>query len=102
MTSTVDGAEAARTANDRLPREIRVCKMMSLPDLLNLRFLEQEIAELDHELYQAGLNLGLEPTARDRLGLKHSKLDSHIPPLESTITPELVSRLRKLLQQYGR
>lgn len=69
--------------------------------LLNLRFLEQEIAELDHTMYQAGLNMGLEPTARDRLGLKHSKLDTHAPALESTMNPELVSRLRTLMQQYG-
>lgn len=69
--------------------------------LLNLRFLEQEIAELDHTIYQAGLSIGLEPTARDRAGLKHSKLDTYIPALESSIYPELVSKLRSLIQQYG-
>ncbi|KAK8002323.1 hypothetical protein PG989_002042 [Apiospora arundinis] len=68
--------------------------------LLNLRFLEEEIAELDHVIYQAGLRLGHERSAQDRLGLKHSYIDPHPPPLEDTITRELVLKLRDLLQQY--
>ncbi|KAI9148796.1 hypothetical protein HJFPF1_10838 [Paramyrothecium foliicola] len=68
--------------------------------LLNLRFLEQEIAELDHTIYQAGLGLGHEPSSWDRLGLKHCKLDDSPPPAEKVITRELVLKLRTLLQQY--
>lgn len=69
--------------------------------LLNLRFLEAEIAELDHAIYQAGLSLEIQPSATDRLGLKHSKRDRDIPKLEDTITNELVLKLRDLLQKYG-
>lgn len=70
--------------------------------LLNLRFLEDEIAQIDHAIYQAGLGLDHEPSVRDRLGLKDSKRDSRVPSIEDTITPELVLKLRTLIQQYGR
>ncbi|KAI1848232.1 hypothetical protein JX265_011721 [Neoarthrinium moseri] len=68
--------------------------------LLNLRFLEEEIAKLDHSIYQAGLSLGHEPSARDRLGLKNSKTDSNVPDVRETITREMVLQLRSLIQQY--
>lgn len=68
--------------------------------LLNLRFLEQEIAEVDRAIYQAGLSLGHEPSTRDRLGLKHSTIDPNPPALKDTITQDLVLKLRNLLQQY--
>lgn len=69
--------------------------------LLNLRLLEDEIAQIDHVIYQAGLSLGYEPSARDRLGLRDSKRDSRVAGIEVTITPELVVKLRTLIQQYG-
>lgn len=69
--------------------------------LLNLRFLEAEIAELDHVIYQAGLSLDIEPSAADRLGLKHSKKDKDTPDVDEVITRDLVLKLRGLLQQYG-
>ena len=65
--------------------------------LLNLRFLEDEIAMLDHSIYQAGLSLGHEPSVRDRLGLKSSKTDSNIPDVEKILTPDLVLELRNLI-----
>ncbi|KAI1439484.1 hypothetical protein F5Y02DRAFT_63910 [Annulohypoxylon stygium] len=68
--------------------------------LLNLRFLEDEIAELDHTIYQAGLGLGLDISPTDRLGLKHSKKDAHVPEISETITRDLVLKLRDLLKQY--
>ncbi|KAI1777169.1 hypothetical protein F4818DRAFT_457099 [Hypoxylon cercidicola] len=68
--------------------------------LLNLRFLEAEIAELDHAIYQAGLSLEIQPSAADRLALKHSKRDENVPKVEETITDELMLRLRDLLQKY--
>lgn len=69
--------------------------------LLNLRFLEAEIAEIDSKIYQAGLASGHEPSARDRLGLKHSTIEPDAPALEDTITRDLILRLRDLLSQYG-
>ena len=69
--------------------------------LLNLRFLEHEIAEMDHTIYQAGLGLGLSPSSTDRLGLKHSKRDKHAPRIDDAITQEFILKLRDLLRQYG-
>ncbi|KAH6714369.1 hypothetical protein BKA61DRAFT_424009, partial [Leptodontidium sp. MPI-SDFR-AT-0119] len=51
--------------------------------LLNLRFLESEIAELDHIIFQAGLSLGLSPSPEGRLGLKHGKRDKKALGLET-------------------
>ncbi|KAH7304550.1 hypothetical protein B0I35DRAFT_363056 [Stachybotrys elegans] len=68
--------------------------------LVNLRLLEQEIAHIDRKIYQAGLCLGHEPSPQDRLGLRDATRDSEVSALEDTITPELVLRLRDLLQKY--
>ncbi|KAI2617737.1 hypothetical protein GGR54DRAFT_606722 [Hypoxylon sp. NC1633] len=68
--------------------------------LLNLRFLEAEIAELDHAIYQAGLSLDIPPSTTDRLGLKHSKRDKDVPEFDDAAIKQLVLRLRGLLQQY--
>lgn len=69
--------------------------------LLNLRLLETEIDTIDHKIYQAGLGLDLPLTSADKLGLKHSKRDEHAPSPEEIFNPELVSRLRQLLKEYG-
>lgn len=69
--------------------------------LLNLRFLENEIAELDHIIYQAGLSLEGPLSPLDRLGLKYSKKDANVPAIHETITKEFVLKLRGLIQQYG-
>ncbi|KAM3067052.1 hypothetical protein ACMFMG_011831 [Clarireedia jacksonii] len=68
--------------------------------LLNLRFLEDEIADLDHTIYQAGLSLQLDISPIDRLGLQHSKRDPNTPKVEATISEGLVLKLRDLLRQY--
>ena len=69
--------------------------------LLNLRFLEDEIHKIDHDIFQAGLQLVVPCTAADRLGLKHGRRDERALGGEELIKPELVSRLRDLLKQYG-
>ncbi|OTB01926.1 hypothetical protein M426DRAFT_323138 [Hypoxylon sp. CI-4A] len=68
--------------------------------LLNLRFLEAEIAELDHVIYQAGFNLDIQPSAADRLGLKHGKRDEDAPNPDDVITRDVTLKLRGLIQQY--
>ena len=70
--------------------------------LLNLRLLETEIDKIDHQIYQAGLGLDLPSTSADKLGLKQSRRDEHAPCPEEVLKPELVSRLRQLLKEYGR
>jgi len=69
--------------------------------LLNLRFLEHEISEMDHAIYQAGLSLDLTLSPSDRLGLKHGKRDANVPGVGSTITPDFILKLRSLVREYG-
>ncbi|KAH8750348.1 hypothetical protein F5883DRAFT_435058 [Diaporthe sp. PMI_573] len=69
--------------------------------LLNLRFLEDEMAELDHIIYQAGLTLGLDNAPANKLGLKYCKRDPNMPNISAIITEDLVLKLRNLLMQYG-
>ncbi|KAI8939796.1 hypothetical protein NX059_003535 [Plenodomus lindquistii] len=69
--------------------------------LLNLRLLENEIADMDHTIYQAGLSLGLSPSPVDRLGLQHSKRDTNVPKVNEVITTEFVLKLRDLIKQYN-
>ncbi|KAG9196788.1 hypothetical protein G6514_004449 [Epicoccum nigrum] len=69
--------------------------------LLNLRFLENEIAEMDHTIYQAGLGLGVSPAPDDRLGLAHSKRDADVPKVDDVITKEFILKLRDLIKQYN-
>ncbi|KAJ0108752.1 hypothetical protein J7T55_011243 [Diaporthe amygdali] len=69
--------------------------------LLNLRFLEDEIAKVDHVIYQAGLSLGRDHAPANKLGLNYCRKDPHVPDISATITEELVLKLRGLLRQYG-
>ena len=73
--------------------------------LVNLRFLEEEISELDHGIYQAGLSLNNDNDTwkrkSDRLGLRYSHRDSIVPALQDTITESMVLRMRNLLREYG-
>lgn len=69
--------------------------------LLNLRYLEEEIHKIDHDFFQAGLQLDVPCTAADRLGLKHGRRDESALGVKALIKPELVLRLRDLLKQYG-
>ncbi|PHH90255.1 hypothetical protein CDD83_4163 [Cordyceps sp. RAO-2017] len=68
--------------------------------LLNLRYLEAEIAEIDHHIYQVGLGLDIEPSTTDRLGLRYCKRDGTMPCTGKTVTRRLVKRLRRLLKDY--
>ncbi|KAL8748288.1 MAG: hypothetical protein Q9184_007428 [Pyrenodesmia sp. 2 TL-2023] len=70
--------------------------------LVNLRFLEEEISELDHRIYQAGLSLddGAMEKKPDRLGLRCSHRDASVPASEDSITDSMVLRLRSLLKDY--
>ena len=68
--------------------------------LNNRRFLEAEIDELDHQIFQAGLNLGIKPGEADRLGLRQARKDQNLKP-GSNLSVYLASQLRKLLREYG-
>ncbi|KAL6701129.1 hypothetical protein J3F84DRAFT_402974 [Trichoderma pleuroticola] len=68
--------------------------------LLNLRYLEAEVAEIDHLIYQLGLSLNMEPSSTDRLGLKHCTRDEVLPSTDQTVSKELIQRLRQTLKEY--
>ncbi|MCJ1311501.1 hypothetical protein MMC25_005173 [Agyrium rufum] len=71
--------------------------------LLNLRFLEAEIDEIDHHLYQKGLQLDFPVDchhALDRLGLRQAKRDTGQRKVE--VDRILVLQLRSLVKEYGK
>lgn len=70
--------------------------------LLNLRFLEDEIANLDREIYQSGLQLDIEPGSKDRMKLRSATRDKDVPSIKQTITKACVLKLRELLKEYGK
>jgi hypothetical protein len=69
--------------------------------LMNLRYFEDEIAAIDHTIYQAGIGLGLDSTSVDQLSLKDCKKDAVTPKVEEAITHDLMKRLCVLLKEYG-
>lgn len=100
ITNTFRKAWITSTADNNLT--LHGFRRFKTTHLLNLRFLENEIAEMDHVLYQAGLSLDLSPSSDDRLGLRSCKRDPNTPKIEETITDELIQKLRGLLKEYGR
>ena len=98
-TDTFRKAWSASTADNNLT--LHGFRRFKTTHLLNLRFLEDEIAQIDHTLYQAGLSLDLSPSSANRLGLRHSKRDPSIPKIDDVVTPDFMFRLRDLLKQYG-
>jgi hypothetical protein len=69
--------------------------------LLNPRFSESEIANMDHTIYQAGLSLGLSLSPDDQLGLAHSKRDADMPKVDEVITQDFTLKLRGLIKHYS-
>ena len=72
--------------------------------LLNLRFLETKINEIDHNLNQAGLHQSQPPDREhtlDRLGLKHCKKNSKAVKIKDVVNRNLIIRLRQLIKEYG-
>jgi hypothetical protein len=53
--------------------------------LLNLRCLENEIAEVEYVLYQTSFSLGIRPSLINRLGLAPHKKDPNPPKIEDMI-----------------
>lgn len=70
--------------------------------LINLRYLEAEIAEMDHLFYQLGLSLNLETSSTDRLGINHCQKDETAPSIDEVLTSELIQKLRRLIKEYGK
>ncbi|KAL1616703.1 hypothetical protein SLS54_008270 [Diplodia seriata] len=68
--------------------------------LLNLRFLEDEIRQLDREIYQAGMQLDAPIPRADRLGLGRSQRDTDAKAASEKITRDSILRLRRLIQEY--
>ncbi|KAI1273581.1 hypothetical protein F5Y07DRAFT_253008 [Xylaria sp. FL0933] len=69
--------------------------------LINLRFLEDEIVELDRIIYQASLSLGFDPSSSDTLGLRDNLRNTDAPRVKEKITQEMVLKLRDLIKEYN-
>lgn len=69
--------------------------------LLNLRFLEEEIAGLDRKFYQAGLQLDVKIVGNDKLGVGCARRDKNALKADDFLDEGLVLKLRDLLKQYG-
>ncbi|KAF5845499.1 hypothetical protein GGP41_003105 [Bipolaris sorokiniana] len=88
----------ASTANKNIT--LHSFRRFKTTHLLNLRFLEDEIAQMDHILYKAGLSLGLPISSSNRLGLKKSTGDLNFPKTDEVITQKFIEKLRNLLKEY--
>lgn len=69
--------------------------------LLNLRYLEHEIAQMDHTIYQLGLSMDVNACSSDRLHLKFAKKAAVAPDLDAVLTDGFIARLRDVLKHYG-
>jgi hypothetical protein len=69
--------------------------------LLNLRFLERELIEIDRKFFQAGLKLKQPDRPLNKLGLNHAKLDPVGMSFRSAINRQDIDRLQDLLNKYG-
>jgi len=77
-------------------------KRFKTSHLVNLRFLEQDLAVLDDKIYQNGLRLGIKHAPEDRLVLKHSRIDTAVPSPKDTMSRELILQLRDAVKEYGK
>jgi hypothetical protein len=71
--------------------------------LLNLRFLEQGLADLDRQFFQAGLALRQPDRPLNKLGLNEAKIDQVAAGanLSLSIDQESIDKLRELVARYG-
>lgn len=67
--------------------------------LLNIRFLEDEISAIDREIYQAGLQL---PPQYTSSSYENVRKDPNAAGPHEVITETTVHRLRTLLKQYSK
>lgn len=99
VATTFHKAWVASTADNNLT--LHGFRRFKTTHLLNLRLLENEIAEMDQVVYQAGLSLNISPSPVDRLGLNYCRRNAKIPKAGDAITNEFIQKLRDLLKQYG-
>jgi hypothetical protein len=57
---------------------------------------------VDHEIYQAGLQIEIDPESKDKIGLRTATRDVNVPPIEEVITRSKLLELRALLKEYGK
>jgi len=68
--------------------------------LLNIRFLEDEISALDREIYQAGLQLPTQYVSKNHH--EHVRRDPNAAGPNKVINETTIHRLRTLLKQYSK
>ncbi|KAL6720816.1 hypothetical protein ACLMJK_002741 [Lecanora helva] len=91
-----------RTATDANCLTLFGFRRFRTAHLLNLRFLEEEIDTIDHDIFQAGIRISCPSDSTDRLGLAHAKRDAKLQNDGVTISQDTMWKLRKLLKEYGR
>ncbi|TVY42081.1 hypothetical protein LOCC1_G004289 [Lachnellula occidentalis] len=89
-----------RTATDDSELSLFCFRRFRTGHLLNLRFLENEITRVDHEIYQAGLQIEIDPGSKDKVGLRNATRDANVLPIEEIITRTRLQELRALLKEY--
>lgn len=91
-----------RTATNDSELSLFCFRRFRTAHLLNLRFLENEITRVDHEIYQAGLQVEIDPESEDKLWLRNATKDANVLPIEDIITRTRLQELRALLKEYGK
>ncbi|KAL3426811.1 hypothetical protein PVAG01_00320 [Phlyctema vagabunda] len=101
-TSRLDFEKHWRRSTDDDNLTLHGFRRFKTSHLINLRFLEDEIARMDHLMFQAGLSLSTERTSYDRLGLRNARIDAkaQVMPVEEIITEKFVLELRGRIKEY--
>ncbi|KAI1299003.1 hypothetical protein F5Y03DRAFT_408947 [Xylaria venustula] len=90
--------EKVLTADNSLTRH-RV-RRSKTAHLINLRFLEEDIAALNDVIVQAGINTRLDTSSSDRLGRTHSQSVTENPRVEKSLREKLWKR-RRLIGEFS-
>lgn len=88
------------SATDDNPLTLFGFRRFRTSHLVNLRYLEHELAEVDRQLYEAGERLNVPLPPKNKLGLGYSK-SFRSSDTESSLDRELVTKLRRLVKEYG-
>jgi hypothetical protein len=90
------------STSDSSPLSLFGFRRFMTNQLLNVRFLEYEIAILESQIYQAGLKVEVPLETREKLGLSNITIDPNAPGFDKVVTSEMVYKLRRLLKEYSK
>lgn len=90
-----------RTATDDNELSLFSFRRYRTSHLINLRFLENEVERVTHEIYQAGLQVEIKEECKKKLGLQYATRNPNTQPIEEVITRPKILELRALMKEYG-